>query len=48
MVLSGIGGAEASAVRKNIEKISIGTIEINDIDIDFGTIDPKDRINGII
>lgn len=48
VVMSGIGGAEASAVRKRIDSISIGNIMLEDIIIDFGVVDPKDRINGLI
>jgi predicted aspartyl protease len=48
VVMSGIGGAEASAVKKRIDMIAIGDIELNDIVIDFGVVDPKDRVNGLI
>lgn len=48
VVMSGIGGAEASAVRKRIDLISMGDISLQDIIIDFGVVDPKDRINGLI
>ena len=48
VVMSGIGGAEASAVRKRIDSISIGDISLQDIIIDFGVVDSKDRINGLI
>ena len=48
VVMSGIGGAEASAIRKRIESISIGNISLKDVVIDFGVVDPKDRINGLI
>jgi predicted aspartyl protease len=48
VVMSGIGGAEASAIRKRIDSISIGNISLKDIVIDFGVVDPKDRINGLI
>ncbi len=48
VVMSGIGGAEASAVRKRIDSISIGNISLQDFIIDFGVVDPKDRINGLI
>jgi predicted aspartyl protease len=48
VVMSGIGGAEASAVRKRIDSITIGSISMKDIIIDFGVVDPKDRINGLI
>lgn len=47
VVMSGIGGAEASAVRKKIDIISIGNISVEDIVIDFGVVDPKDRIDRI-
>lgn len=48
VVMSGIGGAEASAVRKKIDILSIGNISVENIVIDFGVVDPKDRINGLI
>ena len=48
VVMSGIGGAEASAFRKRINSISIGDISLQDVIIDFGVVDPKDRINGLI
>lgn len=48
VVMSGIGGAEASAVKKRIDSISIGDITLKDIVIDFGVVDPKDRINGLV
>ena len=48
VVMSGIGGAEASAVKKRIESISIGDIFLKDVVIDFGVVDPKDRVNGLV
>lgn len=48
VVMSGIGGAEDSAIRKRIDSISIGNISLKDVVIDFGVVDPKDRINGLI
>ncbi|TYQ18131.1 UNVERIFIED_CONTAM: putative aspartyl protease [Acetivibrio alkalicellulosi] len=48
VVMSGIGGAEASAFRKRIESISLGDIVLTNMFIDFGVIDPKDGVNGLI
>lgn len=48
VVLSGIGGAEDSAIRKKVDEIAMGDITLNDVFVDFGVIDPKDRINGLI
>lgn len=48
VVMSGIGGAEASAVRKKIDMISMGDISLQNIIMDFGVVDPNDRINGLI
>lgn len=43
----GIGG-EHYAYRKQIDSISIGEIELKDIEIDFGVIDENGNINGLI
>ncbi len=49
VVMYGIGGAaETPAVRKKIDGISIGDINLKNMFIDFGAIDPKGRINGLI
>jgi len=48
VVMYGIGGAEASAIKKRIDLISIGDITLRNIVIDFGVVDPKDRINGLV
>ncbi|AGL00559.1 retropepsin-like aspartic protease [Desulfoscipio gibsoniae] len=48
VVMSGIGGVEVSAVRKKIDTISIGDITLEGMIVDFGVIDPKDRVNGLI
>lgn len=48
VVMSGIGGAEASAVKKRIDSITVGDITLNGVEIDFGVVDPKDRVNGLI
>ena len=48
VVMSGIGGAEASAIKKRIDAISLGDITLRNIVIDFGVVDQKDKINGLI
>lgn len=45
---SGYGGNQLSSVRKKIDKISIGDISLSNSKIDFGQIDPFDRVNGLI
>lgn len=48
VVAYGYGGYANSSVRKKISKISMGSIELRDFKIDFGEIDPTERINGLI
>ena len=48
VVMFGIGGAESPAVRKKISRLSIGDISLYNLSIDFGVIDPDDKINGLI
>lgn len=45
---SGYGGVQYSSVRKTIEKLTIGDIVIENMKIDFGDIDPFERVNGLI
>ncbi len=45
---SGYGGIVLSAVRKKIGKMSMGDIVLEDIKLDFGIIDPYERLNGLI
>ena len=45
---SGYGGLQLSSVRKKIDKLSIGDISIENSKIDFGEIDPFERVNGLI
>lgn len=45
---SGYGGVQFSAIRKKIKKVSVGDISIDDMKIDFGLIDPYERVNGLI
>ncbi|GKU24377.1 hypothetical protein CFOLD11_12030 [Clostridium folliculivorans] len=44
----GLGGGICSSLRKRIDKISFGNISIDNVRVDFGEIDPKDRINGLL
>lgn len=44
----GLGGTMCSSVRKRIDKLTCGNIKIENIKLDFGEIDPKDRINGLL
>lgn len=45
---SGLGGAVMASVRKKVDKLSIGGIVLSNTKIDFGVIDPLDRINGLL
>ena len=45
---TGYGGATSYAVRKKIDGIVCNEIKINNFKIDFGEIDPNERINGLL
>ncbi len=45
---SGYGGVQFSAIRKKISNVSVGDISIDNMKIDFGLIDPYERVNGLI
>lgn len=45
---SGYGGLQMSSVRKKIEKVMIGDISLTNMKIDFGEIDPYERVNGLV
>ena len=45
---SGYGGSIAYSVRESINKISCGDIIVNNIRLDFGEIDPLERVNGLL
>jgi len=45
---SGYGGLHMSSVRKRIDKIKVGDISLENTKIDFGEIDPYERVNGLI
>ncbi|QAT40586.1 retropepsin-like aspartic protease [Clostridium sp. JN-9] len=44
----GLGGGICSSVRKRIDEFSCGDMTIKDMKIDFGEIDPEERINGLL
>lgn len=41
-------GREMAYFSRKIDKIKIGTFEFNDFEIDFGDIDPKGELQGLI
>ena len=45
---SGYGGTVGYSVRKLIDNISCGDISVSNIRIDFGEIDPYERVNGLL
>ncbi len=45
---SGYGGMVYGAVRKKMDKIEFGGMMIENMKVDFGVIDPYDRINGLL
>ena len=45
---SGYGRSIQYAVRKSIDKICCGDIEVNNIRLDFGEIDLYERVNGLL
>ena len=42
------GGASSYAVRKRIDTISCEHITLSDFKIDFGEIDPDEKVNGLL
>ncbi len=44
----GLGGTMCSSLRKNMDKVTCGNININKFKVDFGEIDPNDRVNGLL
>lgn len=45
---SGYGGIVCYSVRKRIDYIGCGDLNVKDINLDFGEIDPNERVNGLI
>lgn len=44
----GLGGTICSSLRKRIDEVKCGEIIVDNFKIDFGEIDPEDRINGLL
>ncbi|MGL5712986.1 MAG: aspartyl protease family protein [Paraclostridium sp.] len=44
----GLGGGMCSSLRKRIDKISCSNIYLTNFKIDFGEIDPQERVNGLL
>lgn len=44
----GYGGASSYAVRKRIDTISCDDIVLSDFKVDFGEIDPDEKVNGLL
>ncbi|SHK44912.1 Aspartyl protease [Clostridium cavendishii DSM 21758] len=45
---SGYGGTVCYSVRKRIDSITCGDIKLDNLKIDFGEIDPNERVNGLL
>jgi predicted aspartyl protease len=45
---SGYGGVSSYAVRKRIDLIDCNGVKINNFKIDFGEIDPDEKVNGLL
>lgn len=45
---SGYGGTVSYSVRKKIDRIECDNIVLENVKIDFGEIDPNDRVNGLL
>lgn len=44
----GLGGGVCSSLRKRIDSVRCGDIIIENFKMDFGEIDPYDRVNGLL
>lgn len=45
---TGYGGTVCYSVRKKVDEINYGDLSISNFKLDFGIIDPTDKINGLI
>lgn len=45
---SGYGGTSSYAVRKRIDSIDCNGIKLHNFKIDFGEIDPNEKVNGLL
>ena len=44
----GVGGSLHNFFSKNVEKVKLGEVSLEEVKIDFGVIDPKGYINGLL
>ncbi len=44
----GVGGSLHNFFSKNIEEVEIGSLKLQGVKLDFGVIDPKGNINGLL
>ena len=44
----GVGGSLHSFFSKNVEQIELGIVNLKEIKLDFGVIDPRGNINGLL
>lgn len=45
---SGYGGTVQYSVRKLVDKVACGDITLENIKLDFGEIDPEEKVNGLL
>lgn len=45
---TGYGGAVSYSVRKKIDSLCCGNIELNNIKLDFGVVDPEEEFGGLL
>ena len=45
---TGYGGMVSYSIRKKLNEVRCGNLVLKDIKLDFGVIDPNDRINGLL
>jgi len=44
----GVGGSLHNFFSKNVEKVKLGEVSLEEVKMDFGVIDPKGTINGLL
>lgn len=44
----GVGGSLHNFFSKNVEKVKLGEVNLEEVKMDFGVIDPKGYINGLL
>lgn len=48
MTFVGVGGSEHHSFVKKVNAVRVGSFLLKDIELDFGIIDPKGKINGLL